>query len=119
MMILVVEDDQAIGDVIQIYLRQLGLQHHLCINGKEALNFIKQNPPDLILLDIGLPQMNGWSLLDHMHSMNINPPVIILTAYGDVETQRLARERGIEVFLKKPVSLTELQTAIQHMLSLH
>ncbi len=119
MMILVVEDDPAIGDVIQIYLHQLGLQYHLCVNGVDALNFIQQHPPDLILLDIGLPQMNGWRLLDHMHSMNINPPVIILTAYGDVETQRLARERGIEIFLKKPVSLTELQTAIQRMLSLH
>lgn len=118
-MILVVEDDQAIGDVIQVCLRQLGLENHLCVNGVEALAFIEQNHPDLVLLDIGLPQMNGWEVLSHMHSAGIAIPVIILTAYGDVENQVTGRRLGVEGFLKKPIVLKELQTAIQRIISLH
>lgn len=118
-MILVVEDDQAIGDVIQVCLRQLGLENHLCVNGVEALSFIEHQQPDLILLDIGLPQMNGWEVMHHMRNAGIDIPVIILTAYGDVDNQAMAHKMGVEIFLKKPVVLKELQTAIQRVISLH
>uniref|UniRef100_UPI0013318622 response regulator n=1 Tax=Escherichia coli TaxID=562 RepID=UPI0013318622 len=77
--ILVVEDDYDIGDIIENYLKREGMSVIRDMNGKQAIELHASQPIDLILLDIKLPELNGWQVLNKIRQ-KAQTPVIMLTA---------------------------------------
>ena len=81
--------------------------------GEEALELIRRQPPDILLLDHKMPGISGLEVLDHVADMNLHMLTIMITAYASIETAVLATRRGADEFLPKPFTPGELRNALQ------
>ncbi|MDP4650812.1 MAG: response regulator, partial [Haliea sp.] len=107
--LLIVEDNRDILASIVDYLELKGFEVDAIENGKAALALIQENHYDLLVLDIGLPGMDGFTLCTGLRERDRNPlPVIMLTARDAVEDRLLGFEAGADDYLVKPFSLPEL-----------
>lgn len=101
--ILIVEDHadsaQTLAEVLSLY----GHEVHLASSGIDALREVVSHPPDVVLLDIGLPGMNGWELAGCLKSLPKPPVLIAVTGYAQVEDRRRSEDAGIHLHLAKPV----------------
>lgn len=84
-------------------------------NGKEALALAQQEPPDLILLDVMMPEMNGWQMLQRLREFS-NVPVIMLTAVDGVDNKVLGLDYGADDYITKPFEVRELKARIRSAL---
>ena len=113
--ILIVDEDASIRDILGQKLSALGYRATEARNGKEALELVAQDPPDLILLDVMMPVMDGFQacrlLKDNEDTRLI--PVIIMTALHAVEDRITGAEAGADDFLTKPVDDRELEARIR------
>lgn len=91
--ILVVEDDQDTAFLLKQILRHAGYDVLSANNGKEALNKVNLSFPDLVLLDLMMPEMDGWETVEHLRQVS-NTPVIILTALNNKENVVTCFQRG-------------------------
>ena len=105
--ILILEDDQPILDLMDMMIRRLGFEPVLITNGLEALDLIKQEPPDLILLDIMMVPINGWEFLEKLRGDlgKRELPVILFTASPMVSERMAEMKDPFLSVLTKPVSL--------------
>ncbi|MFA5331139.1 MAG: response regulator [Methanoregula sp.] len=113
--ILIVEDDQPILDLMEILLQKLGYQPVLITNGLEALEYVRKDPPALILLDIMMSPISGWDFLKRLRKeYNIwDIPVLLFTAAPD-SADRMAEFHDPHLgILQKPVSMDELKAALE------
>jgi len=119
---LVVEDNEHLSGLTQIALRQLGIDVTICATGHGALDFLSETMPDLIVLDLGLPEMSGWDVLDTMkeRGQEVTIPVIVLTAFADPANRLIARLNDPPIFryLAKPFQISALQKAVRDALKL-
>jgi CheY-like chemotaxis protein len=114
-LILIVEDDEALANVLTEALGEEGYRVEVARNGEEGLAAIRRERPDLILLDLMMPVMNGWQF---RAEMTRNPdlasiPVVVMTADGRVGQK--ADELGAAGFLPKPISLERLVTELDRV----
>ena len=116
--ILVVEDNIDLNMAICEILESYNFLAHSAKDGFEALNWLKDHKPDMILCDIMMPGMDGYTLLKHTRADTDlrTLPFIFLTARTSVADQRLAKEIGIEDYLTKPVDSNDLIAAINNAL---
>lgn len=112
--ILIVEDEKPISDLIQMSLTQTGYKCECVFNGKAAADLIEKKRFDLILLDIMLPEINGFELMDFIKSYNI--PVIFLTAKNSVNDKVKGLRLGAEDYITKPFEIAELIARIEVVL---
>lgn len=108
--ILVVEDEQSISDLITMNLKLVGHQFYKAYNGVEALNILEQEQVDLVLLDVMLPEMNGFELMKEIQPMNI--AVIFITAKDSLTDRITGFELGAEDYIIKPFEILELLARI-------
>src|SRR3954468_2786856 len=116
--ILIVEDDKDIADLIAHYLRKAGYAAHITTSGTAALARIAEAPPDLVLLDLMLPGMDGMRVCQTLRTApeTASIPVIMLTARGE-EAERIAGlERGADDYVTKPFSPGELVARVGALL---
>lgn len=99
--ILIVEDEQTISRVLAVYLQHAGYKVIQAYDGEEALQFFKDHSPNLVLLDVMLPGMDGWSILEEIRKINACP-VIMLTALGDVDYRLKGLNNGADDYISKP-----------------
>lgn len=99
--ILIVDDDVDSATIQQSISQKLGYYTQIAINGLDAIKFIKQDPPDLILLDIFMPQMDGYETIQYI-SENFNIPIIVVTAGGDNCIKKI-KNMGILFYVQKPI----------------
>lgn len=112
--VLIVEDNRDIARGLGLRIRKRGGTSTWKANGTDAWEEIVRQTPSLIILDLGLPDMDGLSLLDRIRSEIKEPvPVIILTAQGTLAARQSAVERGANFFLEKPYEPDDLDQAIQ------
>jgi CheY-like chemotaxis protein len=113
--ILIVEDSDEVANIVIIGLRKTGWNVHHAVNAQAALDFLRNKRPDVILLDIGLPVMNGWQLLDEIYKDedNLTIPVIVLSAYTDGENLKTGQLYNIYRYLGKPVTPQDLRQVIK------
>jgi two-component system response regulator FlrC len=111
--ILIVEDEPALGEILQTGLSQNGYAVHLAESAEKALNLFSQGSFDLVISDIRLPSMDGLQLLDHIKSRTTSPPVILMTGFGSVHNAVEAMKRGAYDYLLKPFSLEILEEGIE------
>ncbi len=115
-----VDDNQQNRELIQVYLEDVDCRTVPAQDGLEALELIRKDPPDLILLDVMMPKMSGFEVCKRLkeNPATTDIPVIMVTAlseFGDIER---AIDSGTDDFLSKPVNKLELLTRVKTMLKL-
>ncbi|MEB6479224.1 efflux system response regulator transcription factor AdeR [Acinetobacter vivianii] len=113
--ILVVEDEYDIGDIIEHYLKREGMQVLRAMNGKQAIEIHAAQSIDLILLDIKLPELNGWEVLSKIRQ-KAQTPVIMLTALDQEIDKVMALRIGADDFVVKPFNPNEVVARVQAVL---
>lgn len=111
-MILVVDDDPSIRETVAEILELEGYAVQTAGNGVEALSSIEQTRPQLVLLDMRMPQLDGWGFAAKLKERGIRLPILVMTAAQDARTW--ASEIGADGFLSKPFDLTDLLAAVAH-----
>lgn len=114
--ILLVEDDQNLGFVIQDALKRKGYAVHLCRDGKEGLKYFNEHAYDLCVLDVMLPQKDGFSLAEDIRLVNAQVPIVFLTAKSQTEDRIAGFKAGGDDYLTKPFSHEELVLRIEAIL---
>jgi len=115
--ILVAEDSKSIQDVVSRILDFMGFEVALAGNGVEALSLFLKNPFDLVLTDLEMPIMDGWSLTHCIKERSPNTPVVLMTG-GDRETVRKKVGKGpVDSVIFKPFRLEDLQMTVQGALA--
>ena len=113
--ILVVEDDRNISDLIHMYLVKEGFDVRIAGDGGKAIEEFQKKVPDLILLDIMLPVMNGWAVCSKIRETS-QVPIIMLTAKSEVFDRIQGLEMGADDYIVKPFEMKELIARINAVL---
>ena len=112
--ILIVEDEVPISNLISMSLEKAGYQCECVFDGMEAADKLEEEYYDLVLLDIMLPKVDGYELMEYIQPMGI--PVIFLTAKSNVEDTVKGLEMGAEDYLTKPFEIVELLARVEVVL---
>ena len=111
--ILLVEDDPQLGFVVQDGLEQNGFEVLHCLNGEIAFNAFLEKEFQIVLLDVMMPQMDGFTLASKIRDTDAHIPIIMLTAKGMQEDKKLGFTAGADDYIVKPFSMEELLLRIQ------
>jgi DNA-binding response OmpR family regulator len=114
--ILVVDDEPDITTNLAAFLERSGFTTHTAADGEAALNKIRQDPPDLVVLDILMPRLDGREVLRQMRKAGNWMPVILLTQVGEAGERAMALEEGADDYLNKPFDPHELAARIRAVL---
>ena len=117
--ILVIEDSAVIRRLIEVCLRAADLDIHMSEDGPSGLEAVRTESPDLLVLDIGLPGMDGWQVLDHIRTdpATRSLPVVVLTAHAEEESRRRADEGGADAFVTKPFQPNDFRQTVLDLLA--
>ena len=116
MKILIVEDEPKTGDYLRQGLREAGFVVDLVQDGLDGLHLGIEGDQDLIILDVMLPRMDGWGVLQALTQAGVRTPVIFLTAKDQVEDRVRGLELGAADYLVKPFSFAELLARVRNVL---
>jgi DNA-binding NtrC family response regulator len=114
--VLVVDDDAASRRLLDVRLRALDCQVVMAADGQEALSAISRVAPELILLDLQMPRMNGMEVLRKLRNDSLFVPVIVITAHGSIETAVEAMKEGAYDFITKPVDANHFDIVVRKTL---
>ena len=114
--ILVIDDEQGIRDLLDTLLHRKGYDVVLAASGQKGLELFHREQPDVIVLDLKMPGMDGLTVLQQIRSFDPKKPVIILTGAGTPETEQKVRALGVAEFVKKEFSLHRLGDALKRLL---
>jgi len=112
--ILIVEDEEAIANLIKMNLKNAGYYCDVSYNGKDGADKMQTEHYDLCLLDIMLPEVNGYELLDYAKSIEL--PVIFLTAKGETADKVKGLQAGADDYITKPFEVLELLARVENIL---
>ena len=113
--VLIVEDDKNIADLLRIYLEKEQMECELAGDGLVGVEKFRQFQPDLVLLDIMLPGMDGWAVCRKIRETS-KTPVIMLTAKGELEDKVSGLEMGADDYITKPFEMKEVLARIHAVL---
>lgn len=113
--VLVVEDEINVGRLVALYLEREGFEVRIATDGEEALAAFREQRPDLVLLDLMLPKVDGWEVCKRLRRLT-DVPVIMLTARGDEVDRLLGLELGADDYVTKPFSPRELVLRVKAVL---
>jgi DNA-binding NtrC family response regulator len=114
--VLIVDDDSASRRLLEARLRPLACDVATAGNGEQALTAIRNDVPDLVLLDLRMPGMSGIEVLRALRKEAINVPVIVITAHGSVETAVEAMKEGAYDFITKPIDSNHFDIVVRKAL---
>ncbi len=116
--LLVCEDSPVIQKLIDMCLKPMGIEIEFHADGAEGLQSALANPPDAMVLDIGLPSMNGWEVLTELRKQpqTRSVPVMVLTAHGRHMVARQADAHDADAALSKPFNPTEFRMAVTRLI---
>ena len=113
--ILVVDDDRNICELLKLYLENEGYSVFVANDGQQAVEMFQAKSPELVLLDIMLPKMDGWQVCREIRKVS-NAPIIMLTAKGETFDKVLGLELGADDYIVKPFSPREVVARIKAVL---
>jgi two-component system, response regulator, stage 0 sporulation protein F len=117
MKILVVDDEEGARDLFNTILTDEGYEVSLANGGEEALGLFKGAPFNLVITDIKMPIMDGLQLLQEIRKMGSKTDVIMVTAYGEVESYLKAMSLGAAEYINKPIRIKELKQIVHKVLT--
>jgi two-component system CheB/CheR fusion protein len=111
MRVLVVEDNETTAENLALLLRSAGHEVEVAPDGLAAMKAAENHHPDVVLLDIGLPDIGGWEVARELQALPTEkrPLLVAVTGYGQEEDRRRSREAGIDLHLTKPINPSQLQ----------
>jgi DNA-binding response OmpR family regulator len=114
--VLVVEDEADLVWVIRFNLEMEGYRTFVAANGEAALDFIRRDPPDIMLLDLMMPVMDGWAVLEEMRREGWDrPKVIVVSARTGPADRARAEELHVDAFMSKPFDTDELLEKVKSL----
>lgn len=114
--LLIVDDQQGVRRLLQEVFAEEGYSVRTASGGEEALDIIAKEMPDLLLLDIKMPGMSGLEILEELRMTNAALPVLMMTAYGDLEVVEQAKKLGVKHYIIKPFDLSEVRHMVKGLL---
>ncbi|HEY5497892.1 MAG TPA: sigma-54 dependent transcriptional regulator [Syntrophales bacterium] len=114
--ILVIDDDSSIAESLDLYLTEEGYTVYTAATGTDGLNAFVKHAPDLVILDIRLPDVDGFTVLEDLREEEENVKVIMITAYHDMDSTIKAMKGGAFDYIHKPINVEELDMAIRKAL---
>ena len=114
--VLIIDDEEELAAVIADRLEFRGIKAQTAIDGESALKMIKSDPPNIVLLDLMLPGMNGLEVLKKIKTLELNIPIILLTGYGSKEMTLEGMNLGAFDYIMKPCDFDGLVSKIQEAL---
>ena len=117
--VLIVDDEPALLQMLKVNLELDGLETYLASDGATAMKRIKAEEPDIVLLDLMMPVMDGWGVLNELKTTNLRkqPKVIIMTAKGERDLEK-GLEMGAAAYVSKPFDTEELLKTVREVMSL-
>ena len=112
--ILIAEDEEPIANLIKMNLKRAGYNCIWAADGESAADYMESERPDLVLLDVMLPGINGYELMEYAKSLEL--PVIFLTALGSTENKVKGLKMGADDYLPKPFEIVELLARVEAVL---
>ena len=113
--ILVIEDEEDIGFLVSTQLRQAGYKTVIALDGREGLRRFYSDRPDLVILDVAMPEMDGWQVLERLREVS-DVPVLMLTAASQKREKVRGLRGGADDYITKPFSGEELLARIEVVL---
>ena len=113
--VLVIDDDERLNALLTRYMDRFGFTVHSAIDPRAALRMLKSDPPDIVILDVMLPEMDGFAVCRKVRDSS-RVPIIMLTARGEVMDRILGLELGADDYLAKPFEPRELVARVQAVL---
>lgn len=113
--VLVCEDDAFLRDMLASHLRQEGHEVIEAENGFESLHQLIKSPPDLLLLDIQMPRMDGKTLLKQMKQVGLHVPVFVLTGMKDPSLEEELLKAGVKEVIHKPYDVRVVSNFLRHL----
>jgi CheY-like chemotaxis protein len=115
--ILVIDDEPSIRSLLDTLLRRKGYDVVLADSGRKGLELFRREHPDVIVLDLKMPEMDGLTVLRQIHSLDPKKPVIILTGAGNTEAEQQVRALGVTEYIEKEFSLHLLGNSLKRLLN--
>lgn len=114
--VLIIEDEAALASALAILMQRLGHTASTAASAALGLQRLQQQRPDLVVLDIGLPDQSGLAALDRIRAHDATIPVLMVTAHGNLQNAVQARKGGAAAYLVKPLDLGELERTVRALL---
>jgi len=116
--VLLIDDDRFVRDLLPRYLQREGLTSMAFADGSTGLRAIADYHPAVVLLDLGLPDMDGWAVLRRLREhVDYQPAVILLTGNDDNPDRRLGREFGVSDYIVKPFAAADVVARVHAVLA--
>jgi len=114
--LLLLEDDLILQEIIAEYLQEKGYTVDTYLDGGKALDAAMSRQYDMLLLDVNVPEIDGFEMLAYLREIKNNTPVIFITSLSGIQSLQKGFELGANDYLKKPFDLAELSVRIEHQL---
>jgi DNA-binding response OmpR family regulator len=115
-LVLVADDEDSVRDLVCRVLRDVGWDVETAVDGRDALEKMAKRRPSLLILDLMMPELDGWGVLDRLREQAAPPPVLLLTARSDYPTFTRAVRDGAMAYIAKPFRLQELIAACRKLM---
>jgi len=118
--VLIIEDAVELADIMRTALKGMNILTYHETNGATALNTYHKLRPDIVLLDIGLPDMTGWKLLDAIKESQTaarRPAVVVISAHSDPANRLMGKLQSVYTYLVKPFTLDEVRQIVKQILA--
>ena len=116
MRVLIVEDDDILANVLKEGLEEEGYAVDIATNGEDGLYMAEVTPYDVVILDIMLPELDGWTVLERLREKGVQTPVLILTAKDDISDKVKGLDKGADDYITKPFEFSELLARLRALM---
>lgn len=114
--LLIVDDEKSMGDLIKPFFERRGYSVFYADLGNKGLEIFKNENPDVVLLDLGLPDIDGKEVLSQMRALNKNSKIIVLTGFSEEDIKTKVLPLGADAYFTKPCKLPLVDEKIKEML---
>src|SRR5438876_2795373 len=114
--VLVIDDEAAIRDSLRMTLEYEGYEFVGAATGQEGLALAERESPDLVLLDVKMPGMDGLEVLDRLRGMNDGVPIVVISGHGSISTAVEATKKGAFDFIEKPFASDRVLVSLRNAL---
>jgi len=115
--VLLIEDEPGLLEILALHLRVAGYQVETAQDGLEAWRCFEATPPDVVVLDLGLPTISGFRLLELIRDSVVSPPVIVITCLDFEEAEEVANHGVVDGFMTKPFEPKALIHQVEYVLA--
>jgi len=119
MKILLLEDDVVLQDILEEYLLEIGYEVESFYDGEKALDAIGSKNYDMLVLDVNVPNIDGFEILSYLRDIGNTTPAIYITALASIDDLKKGFDLGADDYLRKPFDLEELKVRIERIVKVH